>query len=83
MSIGPYYSAGVAPRARIPPLTETSLDMLPAVIGILIAGTCYVPMDVIAWSRSRNDATLSELESPVALVTSRDKEPTLEELSTT
>ncbi|KAJ6091717.1 nonribosomal peptide synthase [Penicillium canescens] len=56
-----------------------SLDMLPEVIGILRVGTCYVPMDVIAWSRSRNEAALSELEPPVALVTSRDKEPTLEE----
>jgi hypothetical protein len=36
-------------------------------------------MDAIAWSRSRNEAALSELESPVALVTSRVKEPTLEE----
>jgi hypothetical protein len=56
-----------------------SLDMPPAVIGILRVGACYVPMEVIAWSRSRIETTLSELESPVALVTSRVKEPTLED----
>ncbi|KAL2017248.1 hypothetical protein VTK56DRAFT_2360 [Thermocarpiscus australiensis] len=62
-------SAGVRPRAKIPLLTQMSLEMLPAVIGILRVGACYAPMDVAAWSRSRIEAALSELSSPVAVVT--------------
>ncbi|KAF5855854.1 hypothetical protein ETB97_008318 [Aspergillus alliaceus] len=62
--------AGVRPRARVPLLTQMSLDMLPAVIGILRVGACYVPMDVAAWSRTRIEAALSDLASPVAVITS-------------
>ncbi|KAJ5496623.1 nonribosomal peptide synthase [Penicillium fimorum] len=64
-------SAGVRPRAKVPLLTEMSLEMLPAVIGILRVGACYVPMDVVAWGRSRIEAALSELASPVAIATSQ------------
>lgn len=63
-------SAGVRPRDRVPLLTQMSLEMLPAVIGILRVGACYVPIDLVVWSRSRVEAVLSELASPVALVTS-------------
>ena len=62
-------SAGVPPRARVPLLTEMSLEMLPAVIGILRIGACYVPMDVAAWSCSRIEAALSSLASRVAVQT--------------
>ena len=62
-------SAGVPPRARVPLLTEMSLEMLPAVIGILRIGACYVPMDVAAWSRSRIEAALSSLASHVVVQT--------------
>lgn len=62
--------AGILPRARVPLLTQMSLEMLPAVIGILRVGACYVPMDVAAWSRTRIEAALSELDSPVAIITS-------------
>ncbi|KAI0426467.1 putative nonribosomal peptide synthase [Xylaria sp. FL1042] len=63
-------AAGVRPRARVPVLTQMSLEMLPAVIGILRIGACYAPMDVAVWSRSRITAALSELSSSVAVVTS-------------
>ncbi|GIC93741.1 putative NRPS-like enzyme [Aspergillus udagawae] len=62
--------AGVQPRARVPLLTQMSLEMLPAVIGILRVGACYAPMDVAAWSRVRIEAALSELASSVAVITS-------------
>ncbi|KAH8805421.1 putative nonribosomal peptide synthase [Xylogone sp. PMI_703] len=62
--------AGVKPRANVPVLTDMSLEMLPAVIGILRVGACYVPMDVAFWSRPRIEAVLSDLSSSVALITS-------------
>ncbi|KAJ4336823.1 hypothetical protein N0V95_008503 [Ascochyta clinopodiicola] len=62
-------SAGVPPRARVPLLTQMSLEMLPAVIGILRIGACYAPMDVAVWGSSRVEAALSQLLSPVAVVT--------------
>ena len=62
-------SAGVPPRARVPLLTDMSLEMLPAIIGTLRVGACYAPMDMAAWSRSRIEAALSNLSSPVAIVT--------------
>lgn len=61
--------AGVKPREKVPLLTQMSLEMLPAVIGILRVGACYAPMDVALWSSSRVEAVLAELASPVALVT--------------
>ncbi|KAH1913977.1 hypothetical protein KXW97_008739 [Aspergillus fumigatus] len=62
--------AGVLPRARAPLLTQMSLEILPPVIGILRVGSCYVPIDVAAWSRVRIEAALSEPASPVAVITS-------------
>ncbi|PGG97402.1 hypothetical protein AJ79_09214 [Helicocarpus griseus UAMH5409] len=62
-------SAGVPPRAKVPLLTDMSLEMLPAIIGILRVGACYAPMDMAAWSQSRIEAALSNLSSPVAVVT--------------
>ncbi|KAF7170626.1 hypothetical protein CNMCM5623_002997 [Aspergillus felis] len=62
--------AGVLPRARVLLLTQMSLEMLPAVIGILRVGACYVPMDVAPRSRVRRiEIALSELATPVAVVT--------------
>ncbi|KAK2814364.1 NRPS, partial [Arthroderma sp. PD_2] len=62
-------SAGVLPHAKVPLLTQMSLEMLPAVIGILRIGACYVPIDVAVWSRLRVEAALLELSYPVAIVT--------------
>ncbi|KAF2241164.1 putative nonribosomal peptide synthase [Trematosphaeria pertusa] len=63
-------SAGVQPCDRVPLLTDMSLDMIPAVMGILRVGACFAPMDVAAWSRPRIEAALSKLAAPTALVTS-------------
>ncbi|RYO84859.1 hypothetical protein DL762_005440 [Monosporascus cannonballus] len=63
-------SAGVRPRDKAPLLTQMSLEMLPAVIGILRVGACYMPLDVVAWSLARIRNVLSELSSTVAVVTS-------------
>jgi non-ribosomal peptide synthetase component F len=63
-------SAGVKPCDRVPLLTDMSLAMFPAVIGILRIGACFAPMDVQAWSLSRIEGALLGLSSPVALVTS-------------
>lgn len=43
--------------------------MLPAVIGILRVGACYVPIDTGVWSKSRAEDVLRELAAPVAIVT--------------
>ncbi|KAH8728020.1 putative nonribosomal peptide synthase [Phaeosphaeriaceae sp. PMI808] len=61
--------AGVKPRTKIPLLTQMSLEMLPAIIGILRVGACYCPMDVAAWSGSRVEAALYSVSSSIALVT--------------
>ncbi|RBA17287.1 hypothetical protein FPRO05_02011 [Fusarium proliferatum] len=63
-------AAGVKPRSRVPVLTRMSLEMLPAVIGVLRVGACYIPMDVVAWSRGRIESALSDLSSSVAVITS-------------
>lgn len=63
-------AAGVLPRAKVPLLTQMSLEMLPALLGILRVGACYAPMDVAVWSRERVEAALSEISAPVAVVTS-------------
>ncbi|KAF2713299.1 putative nonribosomal peptide synthase [Pleomassaria siparia CBS 279.74] len=62
-------AAGVRPYDKVALLTDMSLEMLPSVLGILRTGAAYVPIDVAAWSRSRIEATLFELSSPFALVT--------------
>ncbi|KAI9713357.1 MAG: NRPS [Chrysothrix sp. TS-e1954] len=60
---------GVQPCAKVPLLTQMSLEMLPAVIGILRIGACYAPLDVAVWSIARVEAALLELSAPVALAT--------------
>ncbi|KAF1935300.1 putative nonribosomal peptide synthase [Clathrospora elynae] len=62
--------AGVKARDRVPLLTEMSLEMIPAVMGILRAGACFAPLDVAAWGCPRIAAALSELSASSALVTS-------------
>lgn len=62
-------SAGVVPGAKIPLLTQMSLEMLPAIIGILRTGACYVPIDIAAWSRDRISATIEAVSSPIILAT--------------
>ncbi|KAK3938303.1 acetyl-CoA synthetase [Diplogelasinospora grovesii] len=56
--------------AHVPLLTQMSLEMLPAIIGILRVGACHVPMDVAAWSRSRIEAALGQVSPRVAVATS-------------
>jgi amino acid adenylation domain-containing protein len=63
-------SAGVKAHDRVPLLTKMSLEMLPAMIGIMRVGACFSPMDTAAWSLPRIQAALSELSAPIALVTS-------------
>ncbi|KAI2628685.1 putative nonribosomal peptide synthase [Hypoxylon sp. NC1633] len=63
-------SAGVVPGTKVPLLTEMSLEMLPAIIGILRTGASYVPIDVAAWSKERIYAALEAVSSPVVLATS-------------
>jgi non-ribosomal peptide synthetase component F len=63
-------AAGVKPRSRVPVLTQMSLKMLPAVIGVLRVGACYIPMDAVAWSRGRIESALSDVSSSVGLITS-------------
>ncbi|KAL2074707.1 hypothetical protein VTL71DRAFT_8486 [Oculimacula yallundae] len=63
-------SVGIEPGARVPLLTEMSLEMLPVIIGILRVGACYVPIDVVAWSLGRIEAVLLELSSDRMVVTS-------------
>lgn len=62
-------SAGVVPLTTVPVLTCMSLDMLPAIIGVLRVGACYAPMDVAVWSASRVQAALSQVSSPIVVVT--------------
>ncbi|KAJ5752421.1 hypothetical protein N7520_009338 [Penicillium odoratum] len=62
-------AAGVKPYDRVAVLTDMSLEMLPSILGTLRTGAAYVPIDVAAWSRSRIEATLFELSSPFAIVT--------------
>ncbi|KAH8131303.1 hypothetical protein LI328DRAFT_161130 [Trichoderma asperelloides] len=62
-------AAGVRPYDKVAVLTDMSLEMLPSVLGVLRTGAAYVPIDVAAWSRSRIEATLFELSSPFAIVT--------------
>lgn len=62
-------AAGVKPYDKVAVLTDMSLEMLPSILGTLRTGAAYVPIDVAAWSRSRIEATLFELSSPFALVT--------------
>lgn len=51
-------------------LTNMSLELFLAVIGISNVVACYVPMDVAVWGLARIEAALSELAAPVAAITS-------------
>ncbi|KAI1818678.1 putative nonribosomal peptide synthase [Poronia punctata] len=62
-------SEGSGPGAKIPVLTQMSLEMLPAIVGVLRTGACYVPMDVMAWSKDRIEAAVSTVAPPVAFAT--------------
>ncbi|KAF9693972.1 hypothetical protein EKO04_007721 [Ascochyta lentis] len=62
-------AAGVRPYDKVAVLTDMSLEMLASIIGVLRTGAAYVPIDVAAWSRSRIEATLFELSSPFAIIT--------------
>ncbi|KAI0817429.1 putative nonribosomal peptide synthase [Xylaria sp. FL0064] len=62
-------AAGARPGGKVPLLTEMSLEMLPAIIGILRIGACYVPIDVAAWSKDRISSALDSVSAPVVLVT--------------
>ncbi|CAI6338802.1 unnamed protein product [Periconia digitata] len=62
-------NAGVAHRDQVPLLTRMSLEMLPAIIGILRVGACYAPIDVAVWGVSRIEYALDALSSSVAVAT--------------
>ncbi|KAI1356552.1 putative nonribosomal peptide synthase [Xylaria sp. FL0043] len=62
-------AAGAKPGGKVPLLTEMSLEMLPAIVGILRIGACYVPIDVAAWSKDRISSALDSVSAPVVLVT--------------
>lgn len=62
-------SVGLKPGAKVPILTQMSLEMIPAVIGILRVGACYAPVDVALWSSARVEAALRELSPRVAVAT--------------
>ncbi|KAI0550318.1 putative nonribosomal peptide synthase [Xylaria curta] len=63
-------SEGSRPGAKIPLLTRMSLEMLPGIIGILRTGACYVPIDVVAWSKDRIDAAIAAVSPSIVVVTS-------------
>lgn len=46
-----------------------SLEMLPAVVGVLRLGACYAPMDVDAWSQARVEAALEATGAKTVLAT--------------
>lgn len=63
------HNAGLGPRSRIPILTRMSLEMLPAVVGVLRLGACYAPMDVDSWSQDRIKAALEATGAKLVLAT--------------
>ncbi|KAM5507749.1 NRPS cluster protein [Microsporum canis] len=63
------HKAGLGPRSRVPILTKMSLEMLPAVVGVLRLGACYAPIDVDSWSRGRIEAALEATEAKTVLAT--------------
>jgi non-ribosomal peptide synthetase component F len=62
-------SAGAKSGDKIPILSQMSLELLPAILGVLRVGACYVPIDVDVWSRERIEATLEDLSSQVGITT--------------
>lgn len=63
-------SAGVKPGDMVPILSQMSLELVPAVLGVLRVGACYVAIDTEAWSKARIDATLEDISPQVAIATS-------------
>ncbi|KAF7563692.1 hypothetical protein G7046_g481 [Stylonectria norvegica] len=64
-------STGVGIGDRIPILSQMSLELLPAILGVLRVGACYVPIDLAAWSKARIDATIEDISPQVAIATSQ------------
>jgi non-ribosomal peptide synthetase component F len=62
-------SRGSRPDAQIPILTQMSLEMLPCIIGILRTGACYVPIDVVAWSKDRIEAAIATVAPSIVVAT--------------
>lgn len=60
---------GVAPGAPVPVLVERSLDLVPALLGVLLAGAWFVPLDP-GWPDARIRAAL-DLLRPAAVVAPR------------
>ncbi|KAI3190941.1 hypothetical protein CBS147311_9683 [Penicillium roqueforti] len=64
-------SVGAGPGDKIPILSQMSLELLPAILGVLRVGACYVPIDMAAWSKARIDGTLEDISPRVAIATSQ------------
>ncbi|KAJ4308854.1 hypothetical protein N0V94_009184 [Neodidymelliopsis sp. IMI 364377] len=62
-------SKGVRSGDKIPILSQMSLELLPAILGVLRIGGCYVPIDIASWSKARIDATIEEISPQVAIAT--------------
>ncbi|KAI0396360.1 putative nonribosomal peptide synthase [Xylariaceae sp. FL0594] len=62
-------SAGSGPGAKIPVLTQMSLEMLPSIVGVLRTGACYVPMDVMAWSKDRIESAIETVAPSIVVAT--------------
>ena len=64
-------STGVRSGDKVPILSQMSLELVPAILGVLRVGACYVAIDMAAWSRARIDATLENISPQVAIATSQ------------
>ncbi|KAL6890028.1 hypothetical protein GGI43DRAFT_430729 [Trichoderma evansii] len=64
-------SAGVKPGDMVPILSQMSLELVPALLGVLRVGACYVAIDMEDWSKARIDATLEDISPRVAIATSQ------------
>ncbi|PYH37619.1 acetyl-CoA synthetase-like protein [Aspergillus neoniger CBS 115656] len=64
-------SVGAGPGDKIPIFSQVSLELLPAILGVLRVGACYVPIDMAAWSNARIDATLKDISPRVGIATSQ------------
>jgi non-ribosomal peptide synthetase component F len=64
-------STGVKPGEMVPILSQMSLEVVPAVLGVLRVGGCYVTIDTAAWSKARVEATLEDISPRVAIATNQ------------
>ncbi|KAF3480033.1 uncharacterized protein GIQ15_07009 [Arthroderma uncinatum] len=64
-------SVGVRSGDMIPILSRMSLELVPAILGVLRVGACYIPVDMEAWSKARIDATLRDISPQVVIGTSQ------------